>query len=50
MALVKCPRCGKEISDQAEKCPNCGLVVKRQKSKKMIIVLVSILLVTLIVV
>ena len=48
MALVKFPRCGKEISDQAEKCPNCGLVVKRQKSKKMIIVLVSILLVTLI--
>ena len=24
MALIKCPECGKEISDQAEKCPNCG--------------------------
>ena len=24
MALVKCPDCGKEISDSAESCPNCG--------------------------
>ena len=24
MALIKCPECGKEISDKAEYCPNCG--------------------------
>lgn len=24
MALIKCPECGKEISNQAESCPNCG--------------------------
>lgn len=24
MALVKCPECGKEISDKAVNCPNCG--------------------------
>jgi uncharacterized membrane protein YvbJ len=24
MALIKCPECGKEISDQAIKCPKCG--------------------------
>lgn len=24
MALVKCPECGKEISDKARECPNCG--------------------------
>lgn len=24
MALIKCPECGKEISDKAETCPNCG--------------------------
>lgn len=24
MALIKCPECGKEISDMAETCPNCG--------------------------
>lgn len=25
MALIKCPKCGKEISDKAEKCPYCGV-------------------------
>ena len=25
MALVKCPECGKEISNQAASCPNCGM-------------------------
>ncbi len=25
MALIKCPICGKEISDKAKVCPNCGL-------------------------
>lgn len=24
MALIKCPECGKEISDKAKSCPNCG--------------------------
>lgn len=24
MALIKCPECGKEISDKASSCPNCG--------------------------
>lgn len=24
MALIKCPECGKEISDRAVQCPNCG--------------------------
>ncbi|MCL5036755.1 MAG: hypothetical protein M1269_06495 [Chloroflexi bacterium] len=24
MALIKCPDCSKEISDQAPACPNCG--------------------------
>lgn len=24
MALIKCPECGKEISDKAFACPNCG--------------------------
>lgn len=24
MALIKCPECGKEISDRATSCPNCG--------------------------
>lgn len=24
MALIKCPECGKQISDNATSCPNCG--------------------------
>ena len=24
MALIRCPECGKEISDKASSCPNCG--------------------------
>ena len=24
MALIKCPECGREISDKAASCPNCG--------------------------
>lgn len=24
MALIKCPECGKEISDSAKQCPHCG--------------------------
>lgn len=27
MALIKCPECGKEISDKAAACPNCGCPV-----------------------
>lgn len=27
MALIKCPECGKEISDRATACPNCGCPV-----------------------
>lgn len=29
MALIKCPECGKEISDKATACPNCGMPLKR---------------------
>lgn len=34
MALIKCPECGKEISDNARKCPNCGnpMYVKKKHS------------------
>lgn len=27
MALIKCPECGKEISDKAINCPNCGFPI-----------------------
>lgn len=30
MSLVKCPECGREISDKAAVCPNCGAPVKKK--------------------
>lgn len=29
MALIKCPECGKEISDTAKVCPHCGYKQKK---------------------
>lgn len=30
MALIKCPECGREISDKATSCPHCGNLVNQQ--------------------
>lgn len=32
MALIKCPECGKEISDNAKNCINCGYVLKEENN------------------
>ena len=32
MALIKCPECGKEISDQVRSCPHCGYPIKKGAS------------------
>ena len=34
MALIKCPSCGKDISDKAEKCVSCGYDMSNKKKKK----------------
>lgn len=34
MALIKCPECGKEISDKAKTCPKCGWKVNIDEIKK----------------
>lgn len=47
MALINCPECGKEISDNAAICPECGNPIKQQKSKQKII-LPFIIIITLI--
>lgn len=31
MGLIKCPECGKEISDMAQSCPNCGRPLNTQQ-------------------
>lgn len=33
MALMKCPECGKEISDKAQSCPNCGYPIQEIKEE-----------------
>lgn len=30
MALIKCPECGREVSDTAETCPHCGYRLKEK--------------------
>lgn len=34
MALIKCPECGKEISDKAASCPNCGFPITQGNIEK----------------
>lgn len=50
MALIKCPECGKEISDRANSCPNCGFIGKKKTKeyqlKKYIIKNKKILIIT----
>lgn len=36
MALIKCPECGKEISDKAKVCPNCGIPMAVKNENVMI--------------
>lgn len=33
MAIIKCPECGKEISDKALSCPNCGCPISSTSSQ-----------------
>lgn len=33
MALITCPECGKEISDQATSCPGCGYPIAERKQQ-----------------
>lgn len=37
MALIKCPECGKEISDQAPACIHCGFPLKKQAEEAQIL-------------
>ncbi len=33
MALIKCPECGKEISDKAASCPHCGCPISHPQTQ-----------------
>lgn len=32
MALINCPECGRQVSDQAQTCPECGHPIKRPEA------------------
>ncbi len=36
MALIKCPECGMNISDKADKCIHCGFPVSKSQYKKVV--------------
>ncbi len=39
MALIKCPECGRDISDKSDKCIQCGYVIRNNDViKKFLIV------------
>ena len=38
MALIKCPECGKEISDRAALCVNCGYPIQGQNVESKLII------------
>ena len=49
MALIKCPECGKGISNKAKKCPNCGYTLKKT-NKKIILIFILLLVIALFVI
>lgn len=36
MALIKCPECGKDVSDKAEACPNCAYPIAKLKESNVV--------------
>ena len=38
MALITCPECGREISDQATSCPNCGYPINNTATVQPIVI------------
>ena len=47
MAIINCPECGKEISDQAVACPSCGFEINSRRENKTSRTLLVVLLVIL---
>lgn len=36
MALIKCPECGKEVSDKAAACPQCAYPIKQSAAEQVV--------------
>lgn len=38
MSLIKCPECGREVSDKARACPHCGFAVSEAVQEGKVVV------------
>lgn len=53
MALIQCPKCGKNISDTTKACIHCGCLLKAKKSRKInksIVIIAAVVLIILLVI
>ena len=48
MAIIKCPECGKEISDSVKRCPNCAYKLKRTNKRKIVIIVAILVVVSIV--
>lgn len=37
MALIKCPQCGKEITDHVSSCPHCGTPIGNKNTVNFVV-------------
>lgn len=42
MALIRCPECGKEVSDQAKACIHCGYPLAEDQAERYALILMSL--------
>lgn len=49
MALIKCPECGRDISDTVSKCPYCGYSIKKKRLNKKWLILIGIIILIVII-
>jgi hypothetical protein len=45
MALINCPSCGKDISEEAKRCPHCNRRIKKNKFILPVIIVILLLIV-----
>lgn len=55
MALIKCPECNHDVSEQAAMCPNCGYVINKKEEKikpkyiiPIVIALICVIIITVV--